>query len=227
MKDNFFEKKKILKIALTLLGIFTVGCVILESSTERNKSKFPEDTRVDRSFVTGQPCDAPCWYKLRLEESTIDDIRATLAQLSFIDQSTLFEWSIGTDGSKLGFYFNCVYYSPPDYCGELVTEKGKLSRVVMAVRYPLTLELAIDRLGVPEFYTVDTSSTESNCILSIYWPEKDIVAVVEENTRKKHCSEIKNESIDLDLQVVSLIYLNIDSRVQQNYETRPWPDSAP
>lgn len=224
MKDNLFGNKKILKIALTLLWIFTVGCVILESSAERNKSKFPEDARVDRSFVTGQPCDAPCWYKLRLGESTIDDIRATLTQLSFIDQSTLFEWSIGTDGSKLGFYFDCVYYAPPGNCGELVAENGKLSKVAMAVQYSLTLELAIERLGVPNYYTVDTSSTESNCILSIYWPKKNIVAVVEENTRKKHCSDIKNGPIDLDLQIISLIYIKVEA---QNQEARPWPDLAP
>jgi hypothetical protein len=64
MKNKLFGNKKILKIALTLLGIFIGGCVILESSG--NKSKFPEDARVDRSFVTGQPCEAPCWYMLRL-----------------------------------------------------------------------------------------------------------------------------------------------------------------
>jgi hypothetical protein len=120
-----------------------------------------------------------------------------------------------------------VYYDPPGSCGELVAENGKLRQVVMAVQYPLTLESAIDRLGVPKYYTVDTSSTESNCILSIYWPEKDIVAVVEENSRKMHCSDIKSEPIDLDLQVVSLIYIKVDAQGQQNYETRPWPNSAP
>ena len=97
----------------------------------------------------------------------------------------------------------------------------------MSVQYLLTLKSAIDRLGAPKYYKVDTSSTVSNCILSIYWSEKSIVAVVEENSREKHCSKNNSEPIDLDLQIVSLIYTKIEPQDQQNYETYPWLGTTP
>jgi len=213
-KSNFTH---IAFLFINSLSLAIAGCDILKSD-----QSFPDDPHVDRSFVTGQRCEAPCWYELRLGKSTVDDIRATLTQLQFIDQSTLFEWPIDTEGSQLGFYFDCAYYSPPGSCGELVAKNGILVQVFMTVQYPLTLESVIEKLSVPNFFTVDTSSTESNCILSIYWPEKNIVIIVEEDSRKKHCSANKNEPIDLNLQVISLIYMNIDAQ-QQNYESLPWP----
>ncbi len=227
MKLFFLGNVQMGKITLTLLGVFIMSCVIPESWVERNKPTFPEDSRVDRSFVTGQPCDAPCWYGLRLGESTVDDIRATLLQLPFVDQSTLREWNISTDGSELGFHFDCVYYNPPGSCGVLETENGKLRKIVMSVQYPLTLQSSIDLLGIPEYYTTGPSPTEDICIVSVYWPKKNIVAVVEESPREKHCSPTSNEPIDLDLQIISLVYMEINTPDQKNDESRPWPNSAP
>ena len=118
-KINPKGKSFVQRVSFVILTLFFVllGCNGLNIPALKNGPSFPDDPRVDRSFVTGQPCDAPCWYELRLGESTIDDIRATLLQLPFVDQSTLFEWNIGTDGSKLGFYFDCVYYDSPGSCG--------------------------------------------------------------------------------------------------------------
>lgn len=225
MKDNLFGIMQ--KIILALLGVFVISCAVSEFSIRRNKPMFPDDPRVDRSFVTGQPCDAPCWYGLRLEESTVDDIRATLLQLPFVDQSTLAEWNISTDGSELSFHFDCVYYNPPGSCGVLETENGRLRKIAMAVQYPLILRSSIDQLGIPEYYTAIPSPTEDICNLGIYWPEKNIIVVVEENTREKHCSLGWNGPIDLDLQISSLVYMELNAPDQQNPESRPWPDSAP
>jgi hypothetical protein len=226
MKDKFLRKKQVI-VTFALLAIFVLSWVISGCSAENNKHKYPDDVRVDHSFVTGQPCEAPCWYELQLGISTIDDIRLKLAQLPFVDESTLFESNIGVDGSKLGFHFNCVYYNPPGSCGRLEAENGKLSKVVLSVQYSLPLKSAIDRLGIPKYYTVDTSSTENNCLLNIYWPEKSIITVVQENSRKIHCSEIKTEPIDFDLQINTLIYVKINTQDEQNQEIRPWPNSGP
>ena len=225
MNDKHLRKKQKIVI-FVLLGILNLSRVISGISVKSNQRKYPEDARVDRSFISGQPCDAPCWYDLQLGISTIDDIRSKLTQLPFVDQLTLLESSIGTNGSKMGFYFDCVYYNPPGSCGMLETVDGKLSKIVTSVQYPLPLETAIDRLGVPKYYIVDTSSTEDNCFLSIYWPEKSIITVVEENSRKRHCSEIKTEPIDTNLQINTLIYSLINTQDEKHYEIRPWPNAA-
>ncbi len=217
-----------ISMIVILLILLSLSCLSLNIPGTKSSSDFPDDPNIDRSFITGQPCEAPCWYGLTLGVSTTSDIRNTLHELSLVDQSTLFEYSY--EINEMVFGFDCVYYHVPGGggCGVLQTSPdGKLKSMVISVQYPLTLKSAIDRLGIPKYYTVDTSSTEDNCILSIYWPEKSIVVVTEENSRKKHCSENKSAPIDLDLQIVSLIYTRIDPQDQQNYETRPWPDSAP
>jgi len=118
-----------------------------------------------------------------------------------------------------------AYTTIPLEVAVLTSENGKLSKIVMAVQYPLTLQSSIDRLDVPKYYTANPSPNKDICSLEIYWPEKNIVAVVDESPSIKHCSNVANEQMDLDLQVISLVYIEINTQDQQNYESLPWPDT--
>lgn len=229
MISNFAGNKKSLAIIFLLLGFFMISCAISEYFFESDSSKFPEDSRIDRSFVTGQPCEAPCWYGLRLGESTLDDIRETLVELPFVDASKIHEQSTGDFGpSEKLLVVRCVYSKESESCADLETSTdGKLHRIILGVYYDLPLQSVIDQLGTPKYYLAYPSPNKDICILEIYWPEKNIVATVEDSPRTRHCSNDKNEQIDLDLQVVSLVYVEINAQDRQNNENHPWPDSAP
>jgi hypothetical protein len=228
MEDKPIRIKQRNLIKLTLFCVFVVSCSISEFSPGRDEPKFPEDERVDRSFITKQPCEAPCWYGLTLGVSTDDDIRAKLLQLAFVDQATLFEQPMGSDGSDLlGFYFDCVYYNPPGSCGVLEVENGKLSKIMMAVQYLLSLQMVIDQLGTPIYYTANPSPNEDICVLEIFWPEKNIIVTADDSPRKRLCTSTGNEQINMDMQIKQLIYIESKNQEQRINEGFPWLDFQP
>jgi hypothetical protein len=214
---------------LVLLVVFMLSCTVLNYSSDQNNSAFPADPRVDRSFLTGQPCEAPCWYGLKLGESTLEDIRRTLPELPFVDSSRTYEQLIGNVGpNEKAFDVHCTYSKEKEFCATLVTSKdGKLSKIAITVAYELTLQMVIEKLGVPKFYTVGPYPNEDICRVVIYWPEKSIAASINDSPRDRLCTRSENEKIDLHSQILTLIYTDISIEDQQKYEGLPWPDSAP
>lgn len=224
---DFFGQKRAFPIVLFLLGFFILGCMISEFLVGPDSSKFPEDPRVDRSFVTGQPCEVPCWYGLKVGQSTLDDIRKTLPQLPFANADQIHEQPTGDFGpNEKWFTVPCVYSEEFESCAELETlPDGILRRIIIHIDYDLPLQLAIQKLGNPEYYTSNPLPDKDICSLGIYWPQKNIVAAVKDELRTERCSDYANETIDLDLQVVSLVYVEISD--QKDYDIYPWPTSAP
>jgi hypothetical protein len=223
-QENIWKKLAV----LVLLAVLILSCTVFGTSSNQNNPEFTADPRVDRSFVTGEPCNAPCWYGLRLGESTLEDIRTTLPELPFVDNSQ-YEQSTGDFGpnEKL-FVVRCTYSTNVDFCTTLTTSKdGKLSKIIIIVAYELTLQTAIEDLGDPNFYTVSPSPNQDVCYVEIYWPEKNIVASINDSPRERLCTGAENEQIDLDSQIKSLIYTDISLQDQQKYEGLPWPDSPP
>ena len=218
------------KVAVSFLfTALLLSCSFLKPSSNQNGSEFPVDSLVDRSFVTSQPCEAPCWYGLRLGESTLDDIRMTLPELSFVDQSQLYEQSTGEFGpnEKL-FVVHCSYSTEADLCAELTTSKdGKLSKIIIIVAYELTLQRAIEYLGVPTFYNINPSPNKDVCYVEVFWPEKDVVVSLSDSPRERLCTQTERERIDLNSQILSLIYTHISNQDQQKYDGLPWSGSLP
>jgi hypothetical protein len=193
-----------------LWAFLLVSCLGLKTSNTKSSSDFPNSPDVDRSFTTGEPCEAPCWYNLKLGVSTTSDVRSTLAKLPFVDQATFYEYAYDTN--ELVFGFDCTYYHVPGGggCGVLETSQdGKLKRIFISVQYNLTLQEVIKKLGVPKFYTTTPSINKDICLVEIYWPESNIEVSIEDSPRKRLCKNSKNEKIDLDVQIKSLIYAKI------------------
>jgi hypothetical protein len=53
-----------------------------------------DDPLADSSFLTQQPCAAPCWYGLEPDKSTADDVIAALRKLPFVDSGTIWESTV-------------------------------------------------------------------------------------------------------------------------------------
>jgi hypothetical protein len=226
--DNFHVNGRI-KVAVVLSTVLILSCIGTEISSKNDGLEFPTDPNVDRSFLTGQPCKAPCWYGLRLGESTLDDIRTALPSLPFVDNSQIYEQPTGDFGpNERLFLVHCTYSKAAEFCATLTTsEEGKLRKIITVVAYELTLQTAIEKLGDPKFYTVTPLPNKDVCYVEIYWPEKNIVVSINDSPRKRLCTRSENERTNLDSQIKSLIYTEIDVQDQQKYEGLPWPDSGP
>lgn len=212
------------KMVFFLSGVFTVGCILLSFFFNEEKPQFPDDPRVDRSFITGNPCEAPCWYGLSVGESTLDDIYKTLPNLPFADTTRIYEGPTGEFRPlEKRIDIPCIYSKELDACASLeTTGEGILRSIFVNIDYELTLRMAIQRLGNPAYLTVAPSPNIDICTLEIYWPEDDIVAFIDENDWHKYCSREMDTTIDLDLQIVSLVYIDIGPQDQQNLESIPW-----
>lgn len=227
--NKFGNNRQTRTIMFVILLLLMISCSLAKPKAEVEASKFPNDPRVDRSFVTGQPCEAPCWYGLKINESTIEDIRETLPNLPFANKDQIYEQPTGDFGpDEIWFTVPCVYSKTFENCADLETfSNGKLRRIILRIDYELPLRLVIQKLGTPEYYTANPSPNSDICSLEIYWPKKDIGAVIHDSPRAKHCSNDKSEQLDLDLQVASLVYREISTENQQDAERIPWATSVP
>jgi hypothetical protein len=223
MAENRFDET--FRFQLRLLALFIIpsmlSCMILESTSKDVSIEFSNDPRVDRSFVSGQPCEAPCWYGLELGEASVEDIRTTLSSLPFIDSHSIGVQSFSSDPDELLIFANCVY-SPNEDCILFETAPdGRLRKIILEIYYPLTLESAIERLGSPMYYILEPISGRDACRIFIHWPDKNVLAILEAAPREKHCNGEKTEKVNLGSQIDQLIYTDIEIQIIQQ-DGIPW-----
>jgi hypothetical protein len=207
-------------ISLLVIPIL-INCMILESTAKDINIDFPNDSRVDLSFITKQPCNAPCWYGLELGKSSVEDIRKALLSLPFINSDLIREYK-NNDPNEVLFVAKCVYSAPDEDCVWIETSSdGKFGKITLKIYYTLTLETAIEQLGSPVYYMLDLISGKDACRIYIHWPDANVLAVIEAAPREKYCINEKIEKIILGSQINQLIYTDIDIKVIQE-DSDPW-----
>ncbi len=164
---------------------------------------------VDHSFLTGEPCAPPCWYRLELDKSSEEEVYATLEELAFIDQDSIretdFAW-LGDPNAKEIFY-GCLH--PKDEsCGGARFANGKLKLLWMAVGYDLTFAIAVERLGSPEYVDYGPYHPEvGGCVIDLNWPEKGITLHSLDMNSDQQCRAIKDGGgIDSGIRVKTIYY---------------------
>lgn len=224
-EDNVIANNGALRIAMAIITIFVLSCGI-SPLFQKSAPEFPEDPNVDRSLITGQPCEAPCWYGLKLGESTIDDVHLTLQNLIFVDNAKTLEQPVTNlyPNQKL-FIIKCVYLTYEYECGSLETsEEGKLIKIYLSVLYPLDIQTLINKLGPPEYYNVfGPSPNLGGCLIYTYWPQKNIYAQINDEPGNDLCEKAKSGQISMELQIDAIRYevLNIEDLKDTSF---PWSD---
>lgn len=227
-EDSVIANRGILKIMMAIITIFVLSCSI-SPLLQKTTPEFPEDPNVDRSLITGQPCEAPCWYGLKLGESTVDEVRLALQNLTFVDSTKTLEQPLANlhPNQKL-FIIKCVYLTYEYECGSLETsEEGKLIKIYLSVLYPLDIQTLINKLGVPEYYNVfGPSPNLGGCLVYIYWPQKNIYAQINDEPGNDLCEKAKSGQISMDLQIDAIRYESVN--IQDLKDTSlPWPEINP
>ena len=170
-------------------------------------SRFRYNPKADQSFLTDQPCSAPCWHGLVPGVSTKAEVLATLEELAFIDQNSIKEYGTrwkGDDAAQ-SIRFNCRYPSGK-YCGSAVISKDELKRLGLPIYIPLTFEDIANKLGQPEYldYGVYPPAV---CIVHLTWPDQGILAGYNKGNIKL-CQEISDyQGLPSEILVDILIYV--------------------
>jgi hypothetical protein len=127
---------------------------------------------IDRSFSTKEPCELPCWYGLRLDESSKQDVIDTLHSLDFIEKSEIKEYqNIGSTSDNYDqITFTCTSTFQSEPCGTIEFHEDMLYAIVYDLKYQVTIKDAIDLYGDPEYYLVQTPLNEAGgCLISFVW----------------------------------------------------------
>jgi hypothetical protein len=145
---------------LVLLTLFLTAC-----DSKQN------DPLTDRSFITSQPCAAPCWYGLEPDKSTREEVYATLHQLPFVDPASITEWATTwqNDEQAIGVGWSCLP-KKKDSCGGGVTlSENKLKRLSLSVDYTLTFSDTVEKLGVPSHVFYVDAFWNGECYIQMFW----------------------------------------------------------
>lgn len=159
MKKSFRIRERLLLYFSLLLMIIISGC--------------QQKTEVDQSFTSGLPCKAPCWYGLKLDVSSKADVLTTLDQLPFVDKKSIHEYGTRwyADDHAIVIYYDCI--NSRENCGSLLLSEDRLKQIWIAIKYPLTLKQAVDKLGQPEDIQYGVCQP-GYCEVNLDWPNQRI-----------------------------------------------------
>jgi hypothetical protein len=194
------ELKRTTSLAKSGLWIIALGVMLTACSKG-------VDAKADLSFVTDEPCAAPCWYGLTLNESTKADLQATLKSLEFVDpndiRDSLANWAGYFQAQWV--WWGCLHPAKRS-CGEAVLVDDRLKYLTLDVNYPLTLGEVVTKLGDPEYVEFGEYHFEvGGCGVRIFWPTVGIIVSYVDTRREDVCKQIaaaKPISPDLSISVV-------------------------
>ncbi len=181
-----------------LVSLVIGGCAVLT----------PSKRDVDRSFLTDEPCPAPCWYGAMPGQTGIHVMSMLLEKIDFVDPESVIDFSVTQRGEVVdGIQWACTS-SREFWCGRAFFTEGELSHLVRVVEYHLTIEMAADKLGEPQFAEHGSYASEIlGCRIYVFWPERGVIAMSAEKGRTTECERLdRGEPISPDLTVMNLIY---------------------
>lgn len=212
-------------LALLITVMATTGCV---SPTAILGALSPKDPKVDRSFLTRQPCAPPCWYGLEPGKSNIGEVRQVLKTLEFVDQSSVKEYgSTYRDKGATEIHWGCTHPVAQE-CGIATISGGHLVELLLDIQYPLTFQDAVDQLGPPDYISQAPYAVEvGGCIVALYWPERGIYADKIETHSDDPCRQLAaGKSISRTLGISFLVFEvpnSLKGGPDQGLPYAPWP----
>jgi hypothetical protein len=179
------------------------------ASSEENRFIEFDDPDADRSFITGDPCEPPCWYGLEVDKSLRADVISKLESLPFIDHNSIVERGVAWLGDDYArsISFKCIYKLRSD-CGFLILSDDVLKRLSFSVAITLSFEEIVNHFGEPE-WIMSNPTIEGSCLLALTWPQRGISVNYDSPIGDMtECDEMKNgHSISPNLQVSQIHYM--------------------
>lgn len=199
------------KIKFNRFANWTVAVLMLISCTERFSTTNKESI-IDKSLITNDSCEPPCWYDMKISKSTKKEAEFFLSQLPFVEAQSLKEyetyWIDGTIATAI--QYNCVS-SRSKPCGILTFHDGLLVKNWATVNYDVTIERVVQHLGIPDYLTYFYPNPSQVCEISVIWIEKGISTNIVDLDKHNECKKIINgNKLSQDIFVESVLYTSKD-----------------
>lgn len=201
---------------LPILLAALVACEPLVQSTA-----YPlEPALADRSILTGEPCQPPCWYGLAVGTSTEQEMRSVVAALPFLDPTKLSSqpedyWDRLQERTYYGtrYYLECAPPASVTCAAPLVVD-GVLKQVIIRPTYDIAFSDALSQLGDPEYVRFIYLGYERECQLVLQWNSKGIMLFGQlvhqgfgAKCDKLHTSLLEGERIDPSTRIDTIWYV--------------------
>ncbi len=137
----------------------------------------PEYT--DRSFLTGDPCTPPCWYGLKLDVSTEDEVMSVLETLPFVDPTSIEIFHPGFHDALTEEYFTAtrIYVSNIGNGSIDVTIAGSVLKLIHSgLNYEITIGEIVNQIGPPDVVYTIPGGESDYCSVDIIWLDKQLSA---------------------------------------------------
>lgn len=185
--------------------LFTISLLVLLVSC----SSVNFDSEADNSFLTDKPCPAPCWYHLELGISTQKDVLHTVENLPFVDNRSIKKYSgrwLNDDSAK-SIDFGCIHPMKQG-CGSIIISGDRMCSVWLLVNFPLTTEMIVDKLGIPDYLDYGGYHPEAGgCVVDFNWPNKGITGSIIDVKRDTLCRKIQETgTIPPKIQITDISY---------------------
>lgn len=185
-------------------AVWVVGLILVASGCAE-----PPGGQSDPSFLSGEPCAAPCWYGLVPGVSNEAQVMATLSGLSFIDPNSLRQLRTAwmEDQGATVVRFGCTY-QPMVECGFATISMDVLKALSLMTHRGLTLGLVLEKVGTPEYLEFGLIGAERlSCDMRASYPTMGIAAQVFTEGAVSLCGELNSGGRpSSDLPIHSLVY---------------------
>ena len=190
-----------------------------------------EASLMDRSLLTGKPCQAPCWYGLELGKSTRAEVLATLQTLSFADPATIQEiadgyWDLEIRKNLPATLIGIDCRQPQRQCAGLTVSDDVLVGIGLFPNYDLTLREVVDYLGAPDYVRAVINQDRTTCKIALWWIKRQIELERSVQNGQALCEAVKGGNrLDPNL-TIQRIYYDLPQRfsiIPMAGLDRPWP----
>jgi len=214
--------------------IFSLLCMIqyilvAACSTGAEGDQFlptPGPEYVDKSLLSGEYCDPPCWNGLILDQSSSDEVISVVESLSFIDSGSLRILKINLH-QQPGEIFSYSYQYPENQgCCSFWISGGTLSFITIRPNYSLTFSEVIEVLGEPDFVRL-SSPVSDRCSLWLTW--KDLRISIMHQVELKECTRSRGDiAVDPSFQVDKIAYESLEGvRIMELESQSGWEGFTP
>lgn len=207
-----WKKCLILFIVLTHLSCSRNEPITIPTIQTKTTSTI-EDRFMDKSILTGEPCEAPCWYGLEIDESTMPEAEAVIPTLSFIEPGNYSEapWSYWDQTreelilSKL-LQFKCKH-PKNNNCVSLEFVGGELKSIQLYPNYYLSFQEVVERFGPPKYVQLFPIRGKSKkCDITLEWTDI-YIEIYSRAVGEEDCLMVKEgQGVPPDLPVDEISY---------------------
>jgi hypothetical protein len=183
------------RLTIALVGLLALAAPLVGCRATPQATPGPRGP-VDRSLLTGDPCEPPCWQGLTPRISTEAEVDEFLRTSELVAQPTI-HWGYLYNGAGEPVALQASWRSAGYTVGEFYlnsasVDDGLLRSIEIHLDYDATLEEVLERYGLPyKLWSRPAGTHDPFALVNLYYPECGLSVQVEV---LRHDAELRPDS---------------------------------